>query len=91
MSSPVTFDLSHDVALVTGASSGLGAHFASVLAQAGAKVVIAGRRAEGIEHPCPAFSFGVAQCPDEAAEFDKLVQLADARLIEAKQAKQTAR
>ncbi|MBI1212315.1 MAG: SDR family NAD(P)-dependent oxidoreductase [Alphaproteobacteria bacterium] len=46
MSSPVTFDLSHDVALVTGASSGLGARFASVLAQAGAKVVIAGRRAE---------------------------------------------
>jgi NAD(P)-dependent dehydrogenase (short-subunit alcohol dehydrogenase family) len=46
MSSPVTFDLSHDVALVTGASSGLGAHFANVLAQAGAKVVIAGRRAD---------------------------------------------
>ena len=46
MSSPVTFDLTHDVALVTGASSGLGAHFANVLAQAGAKVVIAGRRAD---------------------------------------------
>ena len=46
MTSPVTFDLSHDVALVTGASSGLGARFAHVLAQAGAKVVIAGRRAD---------------------------------------------
>jgi NAD(P)-dependent dehydrogenase (short-subunit alcohol dehydrogenase family) len=44
MTSPVSFDLSHDVALVTGASSGLGARFAHVLAQAGAKVVIAGRR-----------------------------------------------
>ena len=46
MTSPVTFDLSRDVALVTGASSGLGARFAQVLAQAGAKVVIAGRRTE---------------------------------------------
>jgi diguanylate cyclase (GGDEF)-like protein len=49
------------------------------------------RRAEGIETPCPAFSFGVAQCPDEANEFDKLVQLADTRLFEAKQAKRTGR
>ncbi len=49
MASPVTFDLNHDVALVTGASSGLGAHFASVLAQAGAKVVIAGRRDERLQ------------------------------------------
>ena len=32
------------VALVTGASSGLGAHFAQVLAKAGAKVAIAARR-----------------------------------------------
>jgi diguanylate cyclase (GGDEF)-like protein len=45
------------------------------------------RRAEGIESACPAFSFGVAQCPQEATEFDKLVQLADTRLYEAKQAK----
>ncbi len=45
------------------------------------------RRAEGVENACPAFSFGVAQCPQEATEFDKLVQLADTRLYEAKQAK----
>ena len=44
------------------------------------------RRAEGVERPCPGFSFGVAQCPQEATEFDKLVQLADSRLYEAKQA-----
>lgn len=49
MNSPVTFDLSHDVALVTGASSGLGARFASVLANAGAKVVIAGRRGDRLQ------------------------------------------
>ena len=45
------------------------------------------RRADGVETPCPAFSFGVAQCPQEATEFDKLVQLADGRLYEAKRAK----
>ena len=36
------------------------------------------RRAEGVESPCPGFSFGVAQCPQEATEFDKLVELGTA-------------
>ena len=40
------FDLSGKVALVTGASSGLGVHFARTLAEAGASVVIAARRAD---------------------------------------------
>ena len=40
------FDLTGQVAFVTGASSGLGAHFAQTLAGAGAKVVIAARRAD---------------------------------------------
>ncbi len=44
------------------------------------------RRAEGVETACPAFSYGVAQCPQEATEFDQLVSLADSRLYEAKQA-----
>ncbi|MEO6028848.1 MAG: SDR family NAD(P)-dependent oxidoreductase [Candidatus Binatia bacterium] len=44
MTSPVTFDLSGEVALVTGATSGFGLHFAEVLSAAGATVVLTGRR-----------------------------------------------
>jgi NAD(P)-dependent dehydrogenase (short-subunit alcohol dehydrogenase family) len=40
------FDLTGKVALVTGASSGLGVHFARTLAAAGAAVAIAARRAD---------------------------------------------
>jgi len=46
MASPVTFDLHGEVALVTGATSGFGRHFAELLAAAGATVVITGRRIE---------------------------------------------
>jgi NAD(P)-dependent dehydrogenase (short-subunit alcohol dehydrogenase family) len=43
------FSLKGKVALVTGASSGFGRHFATVLSQAGAKVVLAARRTELIQ------------------------------------------
>jgi NAD(P)-dependent dehydrogenase (short-subunit alcohol dehydrogenase family) len=43
------FDLTGKVALVTGASSGLGAHMAKTLAQAGAKVAIAARRGDRLQ------------------------------------------
>lgn len=43
------FDLTGKTALITGASSGLGAHFAHVLAAAGARVVLAARRVERLE------------------------------------------
>jgi NAD(P)-dependent dehydrogenase (short-subunit alcohol dehydrogenase family) len=43
------FSLQGKAALVTGASSGLGAHFAGVLAAAGAKVAVAARRQERLE------------------------------------------
>jgi diguanylate cyclase (GGDEF)-like protein len=45
------------------------------------------RNAPGFERVCPSFSFGVAQCPQEATELDELVRLADARLYEAKERK----
>lgn len=44
-----SIDLSGRVALVTGASSGLGAQFAKTLSQAGAGVVLAGRRIERLK------------------------------------------
>jgi NAD(P)-dependent dehydrogenase (short-subunit alcohol dehydrogenase family) len=43
------FRLDGSVAIVTGASSGLGVAFAAALAQAGSAVVIAGRRSEQLE------------------------------------------
>jgi diguanylate cyclase (GGDEF)-like protein len=68
-----------------------GDEFAMILPNTEAELVPAlldrVRRADGVENPCPAFSFGVAQCPREATEIDKLVELADTRLYEAKQAK----
>lgn len=44
-----TIDLSGQVALVTGASSGLGRHFATVLAANGARVVATGRRIDRLQ------------------------------------------
>ncbi|MEO1041793.1 MAG: SDR family NAD(P)-dependent oxidoreductase [Pseudomonadota bacterium] len=45
----LSIDLSGRVVMVTGASSGLGAHFAKTAAAAGAKVVVAARRVDRLE------------------------------------------
>ncbi|MXQ14298.1 glucose 1-dehydrogenase [Microvirga makkahensis] len=49
-------DLSGRSALVTGASSGLGRHFARVLARAGAEVVVAARRMDALQDLCTEIS-----------------------------------
>jgi NAD(P)-dependent dehydrogenase (short-subunit alcohol dehydrogenase family) len=46
------FDLSGKTALITGASSGFGWHFAKLLAEAGAHVVVGARRADRLEQLC---------------------------------------
>ena len=49
MDSTALFRLDGKVAIVTGASSGIGAHLAEVLASAGAQVVLAARRKDKLE------------------------------------------
>ena len=44
-----SIDLSDQVALVTGASSGLGYRFSKILAKCGAKVALAARRVEKLK------------------------------------------
>jgi len=75
------FSLEGRVALVTGASSGFGSHFAPVLAQAGAKVVLAARRTQMIQEEANtivaaggeamAVTMDVADSASIAAAFDE--------------------
>jgi diguanylate cyclase (GGDEF)-like protein len=67
-----------------------GDEFAMILPNTGADQVPAlldrVRSAPGFERECPSFSFGVAECPQEANDLDTLIKLADKRLYEAKDA-----
>ncbi|MGD0192222.1 MAG: SDR family oxidoreductase [Rhizomicrobium sp.] len=56
------FDLTGRTALVTGATSGLGRHFAGVLAAAGASVALSGRRAARLEEVRQKIASAGGQC-----------------------------
>ncbi|MCP4379850.1 MAG: SDR family oxidoreductase [Hyphomicrobiales bacterium] len=56
MRAEAIFDMSGTVALVTGASSGLGARFATVLAANGARVALAGRRRQELDRVAAAIA-----------------------------------
>jgi NAD(P)-dependent dehydrogenase (short-subunit alcohol dehydrogenase family) len=72
-----TFRLDHSVAVVTGASSGLGLRFARVLHAAGAAVVVAARRVERLE------SLAAAHDHMRAVEADVTVAADRARIVDA--------
>lgn len=77
-----SLDLTGRVALVTGASSGFGAHFAKVLARAGARVAAGARRADRLAAlvadiaadggEAMAVTLDVTECDSVAAAFDEV-------------------
>jgi len=70
-------DLSGRTALVTGASSGLGQHFAHLLAKRGARVLVAARRLDALQHLVEILTASGAQA--QAIELD----VTDSRSIQA--------
>ncbi|GLZ49809.1 short-chain dehydrogenase [Actinomycetospora sp. NBRC 106375] len=76
------FRLDGRVAVVTGASSGLGAHFAAVLARAGADVVVAARRSDMLAAVAAAVEAEGRRClavptdVTDAAQCDALIDAA---------------
>jgi NADP-dependent 3-hydroxy acid dehydrogenase YdfG len=57
-----SLDLSNEVALVTGTTSGLGRRFAQILAACGAKVVLTGRRVERLNELADEIRADGGQC-----------------------------
>ena len=77
------WDLTGKVALITGASGGLGAHFASVLAQGGAEVIVGARRTEALDGVCAAITAAGGRCTTVRLDVACAQSIADAgRAIE---------
>ncbi|WP_157121070.1 SDR family NAD(P)-dependent oxidoreductase [Nocardia miyunensis] len=70
-------ELTGEIALVTGAGSGLGRRFAAVLAEAGAQVVVSGRRADRLKEVAQEITDSRGRCA--AVPFD----IADAHALPA--------
>jgi 3-oxoacyl-[acyl-carrier protein] reductase len=85
MTPSTLFDLSGAVALVTGASSGLGRRFALVLAQNGASVVVVARRKERLEALAAEIEAAGGRALPVAADVGNRAEIA--RAFEAAQAK----
>ena len=76
MKAGTIFDLTGEVALVTGASSGLGARFAQVLAANGAKVALVARRKDRLDALCERIiAAGGAAIAIEADVLDRTAML----------------
>lgn len=76
MKAGTLFDLTGEVALVTGASSGLGARFAQVLAANGAKVALVARRKDRLDALCERIAAeGGAAIAVEADVLDRAAML----------------
>ena len=79
MADPRTlFDLSGRIALVTGASSGLGRRAATVLAAAGARVVAVARRGPELESLCDEIGDGAKSVVADVVDRDGLPELVKA-------------
>jgi NAD(P)-dependent dehydrogenase (short-subunit alcohol dehydrogenase family) len=79
------FRLDGRVAIVTGASSGLGVHFARVLAEAGADVAIGARRADGLDVAAKAVRATGRRCvavPTDVVDSEACARLVDAAVGE---------
>lgn len=71
-------DLSGRVALITGASSGLGAHFAKLLAAAGARVALCARRKDRLEALAAEIGDGATAVEMDVLEEESIVAAFDA-------------
>jgi NAD(P)-dependent dehydrogenase (short-subunit alcohol dehydrogenase family) len=72
---PVQFDLRNKVAVVTGASKGIGESMARLLAAAGAKVVVSSRKQEAVDEVAAAIRAAGGEATGVAAHVGDLAQV----------------